>query len=176
MMSEWDAIVRLAVAVVLGGMIGFERETLNKDAGLRTHMLVTLGSAGFMVGSVLMVGLANPEGQVGRGDITRVASTIVTGIGFLAGGIIFKSESQVQGLTTAAGLWVAAAVGMLVGAGFYITAVGLTVLELFVLLVVHWGEARLTWMPTRSPRVRTQATAQATAPAAASAAASADTD
>ncbi|HYI14201.1 MAG TPA: MgtC/SapB family protein [Thermomicrobiales bacterium] len=157
-MSEWEAIVRLAVAVGLGGLIGFERETLNKDAGIRTHMLVTLGSAGFMVGSVMMVEMANPDGQVGRGDITRVASTIVTGIGFLAGGIIFKSESQVQGLTTAAGLWVTAAVGMLVGAGFYITAIGLTGLSLFVLLVVHWGESRVVWTDNRTPKLRTDAT------------------
>jgi putative Mg2+ transporter-C (MgtC) family protein len=158
-MSEWEAILRLAVAVVLGGLIGFERESLRKDAGLRTHMLVTLGSAGFMVGSVLMVGLANPDGQVGRGDITRIGSTIVTGIGFLSGGIIFRSESQVKGLTTAAGLWVTAAVGMLVGAGFYITACGLTGLALFVLLVVHWGEARVEWTEARSPRLRNDDTA-----------------
>ncbi len=157
-MSEWEAILRLAVAVGLGGLIGFERESLRKDAGLRTHMLVTLGSAGFMVGSVLMVGLANPEGQVGRGDITRIGSTIVTGIGFLSGGIIFRGESQVKGLTTAAGLWVTAAVGMLVGAGFYITACGLTGLALFVLLVVHWGESRVEWTDNRSPRVRTDDT------------------
>ena len=153
-MSEWEAILRLAVAVGLGGLIGFERESLRKDAGLRTHMLVTLGSAGFRVGSVLMVGLANPDGQVGRGDITRIGSTIVTGIGFLSGGIIFRSESQVKGLTTAAGLWVTAAVGMLVGAGFYITASGLTGLALFVLLVVHWGESRVEWTDNRSPRMR----------------------
>ena len=146
-MSEWEGLLRLALAIVLGGAIGFERETLNKDAGLRTHMLVTLGAAGFMVGSVLMVDLANPDGQAGRGDITRIASTIVTGIGFLAGGIIFKSEKEVQGLTTAAGLWVAAAIGLVVGAGFYITAVGLTILTLFVLVVIHWGEARLDLKP-----------------------------
>ncbi|HEX5166991.1 MAG TPA: MgtC/SapB family protein [Thermomicrobiales bacterium] len=153
-MSEWEAIVRLALAVALGGLIGLERETLKKDAGIRTHMLVTLGSAGFMVASVLMVGVANPDGQVGRGDITRIGSTIVTGIGFIAGGLIFRSESQVQGLTTAAGLWVTAAVGVLVGAGFYITAVGLTGLALFVLIVVRWGESRVEWTEGRSPRLR----------------------
>ena len=149
-MSEWEALLRLGLAVVLGGVIGFERETLNKDAGLRTHMLVTLGAAGFMVGSVLLVDLANPEGQVGRGDVTRIASTIVTGIGFLAGGIIFKSEKEVQGLTTAAGLWVASAIGLIVGAGFYITAVGLTALTLFVLTVIHWVEAKLDLKPRES--------------------------
>ena len=146
-MSEWEGLLRLALAVVLGGAIGFERETLNKDAGLRTYMLVTLGAAGFMVGSVLLVDLANPDGQAGRGDVTRIASTIVTGIGFLAGGIIFKSENGVRGLTTAAGLWVAAAIGLVAGAGFYITAIGLTVLTLFVLVVVHWGEAKMNLKP-----------------------------
>jgi len=153
-MSEWEAILRMALAIGLGGLIGLERETLNKDAGLRTHMLVTLGSAGFMTGSVLMVGLANPDGQVGRGDITRIGSTIVTGIGFVAGGLIFRSESQVQGLTTAAGLWVTAAIGLLVGAGFYITAFGLTGLALFVLFVVRWGESRVEWTDGRIPRLR----------------------
>jgi putative Mg2+ transporter-C (MgtC) family protein len=157
-MSEWEAIVRLALAGVLGGLIGFEREASNKDAGLRTHMLVALGSAGFMVGSVLMVGLANPEGQVGRGDITRIGSTIVTGIGFLAGGIIFRSQSQIQGLATAAGLWVTAAVGLLAASGFYITAIGLTVLVLFVLRVVHWGEAQLEIPQNRVRRPRVDPT------------------
>jgi len=149
-MSEWEGLLRLAMAIVFGGMIGFERETLNKDAGLRTHMLVTLGAAAFMVGSVLMVEGSNPDGEVGRGDITRIASTIVTGIGFLAAGIIFRSEDRTHGLTTAAGLWVAASIGLLVGAGFYVTAFGGTLLTLFVLVVVHWGEARLAMKPRRA--------------------------
>lgn len=149
-MSEWEGLLRLALAVVLGGIIGFERETLNKDAGLRTHMLVTLGAAAFMVGSVLMVDLANPDGEAGRGDITRIASTIVTGIGFLAAGIIFRAEDKIHGLTTAAGLWVAASIGLLVGAGFYLSAFGATLLALFVLVVVHWGEAQLEMKPKRS--------------------------
>jgi putative Mg2+ transporter-C (MgtC) family protein len=149
-MSEWEGLLRLGLAVVFGGIIGFERETLNKDAGLRTHMLVTLGAAAFMVGSVLMVDLANPDGEAGRGDITRIASTIVTGIGFLAGGIIFRGNDKTHGLTTAAGLWVAASVGLLVGAGFYVTAFGAVLLALFVLVVVHWGEARLEMKPRRS--------------------------
>lgn len=150
--SEWEGLLRLALAIVFGGMIGFERETLNKDAGLRTHMLVTLGAAAFMVGSVLMVDLANPDGEAGRGDITRIASTIVTGIGFLAAGIIFRSEDRIHGLTTAAGLWVAASIGLLVGAGFYLTAFGATLLTLFILVVVHWGEARLEMKPERALR------------------------
>lgn len=151
-MSEWEGILRLTLAVVFGGMIGFERESLNKDAGLRTHMLVALGSAAFMVGSVLLVEGTNPNNEVGRGDVTRIGSTIVTGIGFLAAGIIFRSEDRTHGLTTAAGLWVAAAIGMLVGAGLYITAFGTALITLFVLVVVHWGEAKLEMKPKRALR------------------------
>lgn len=141
-MSEWDGLARIAVATLLGGVIGFERETLNKSAGLRTHMLVTLGSALFMVASILLVGEVNPNGEAGRGDATRIGSTIVMGVGFLGGGIIFRERARVKGLTTAAGLWVAAAIGLTVGSGFYITGVGGTVLALTVLVLVRQFELR----------------------------------
>jgi putative Mg2+ transporter-C (MgtC) family protein len=136
-MTEFEGLLRLGLAVLLGGAIGFERETLNKPAGLRTHMLVTLGAAMFMVSSILLVTEFNPDGEPGRGDVTRIASTIVTGIGFLGGGIIFRTEDRVRGLTTAAGLWVASAIGLAVGAGFYITAVGATIMTLLVLVVIR---------------------------------------
>ena len=136
-MSEWEGLLRIVVAAILGGAIGFEREALNKPAGLRTHMLVTLGAALFMVTSILIVEDMNPTGEVGRGDVTRIASTVVTGIGFLGGGIIFRTEDRVKGLTTAAGMWVAAAIGMAVGAGFYITGIGVTLLTLNILIVVR---------------------------------------
>jgi putative Mg2+ transporter-C (MgtC) family protein len=136
-MSEWEGLLRLALAAALGGVIGFERETLNKGAGLRTHMLVTLGASIFMVSSIMLVmEFADEPGQV-RVDPTRIASTIVMGIGFLGGGLIFRSESRVRGLTTAAGLWVAASIGMAAGAGFYITAVGGTVLTIVTLVIMR---------------------------------------
>jgi putative Mg2+ transporter-C (MgtC) family protein len=136
-MSEWEGILRIGIAAALGGTIGFERETLNKPAGLRTHMLVSLGSAMFMVIALLVVADYGGDPVQGRIDPTRIGSTIVTGIGFLGGGIIFRTRDRVRGLTTAAGLWVAAAIGMSVGAGYYVLAVGGTVLSLVVLVIMR---------------------------------------
>lgn len=151
-MSEWEAVLRIGVATLLGGAMGLERETLGKSAGLRTHMLVALGAAMFMVASILLVSEINPSGQAGRGDVTRIGSTIVTGIGFLAGGIIFRTEDRVNGLTTAAGLWVASAVGMTVGAGFYITAIGATAIALVILAL-----SRVLDVPSEPPKARRRA-------------------
>jgi putative Mg2+ transporter-C (MgtC) family protein len=142
-MNEWEGLARLALAALLGGIIGFERETVDKPAGLRTHMLVSLGAAMFMVSSImLVVEFSDEPGQV-RIDPSRIGSTIVMGIGFLGGGLIFKNESRVRGLTTAAGLWVAAAIGMAAGSGFYITAVGGVILALIILMVVRRVELLL---------------------------------
>ena len=142
-MSEWEGLLRLGLAVGLGGVIGFERATLDKGAGMRTHMLVCLGSALFMVCSLLLVELFDDGAAVSQVDPTRIASTIVTGVGFLGAGLIFRNEHKVMGLTTAAGIWVAAAVGMSVGAGLYITAIGGAVLTLLVLAVMHRVEIML---------------------------------
>ncbi|MEX1159087.1 MAG: MgtC/SapB family protein [Thermomicrobiales bacterium] len=143
-MTEWEGLLRLAVAAVIGGAIGFERETLDKSAGLRTHMLVCMGAALFMVCSVLLVHEFG-GGPVTIVDPTRIASTIVTGVGFLGGGIIFKDAKHVRGLTTAAGLWVAAAIGMAAGAGFYITAAGGGVLTLIILNVLGRVESSMNF-------------------------------
>lgn len=142
-MTEWEGILRLAIAAGIGGVIGFERETLDKSAGLRTHMLVCMGAALFMVASILLAHQFQDGPPVSQVDPTRIASTIVTGVGFLGGGIIFKNEERVRGLTTAAGLWVAAAIGMAAGAGFYITAVGGGVLTLIILVVLRRVEERM---------------------------------
>lgn len=136
-MSEWEGLARLAVAAILGGLIGVERESLNKPAGLRTHMLVALGSAMFMVIAFLIVDdFSQPSGQ-NRLDPTRIGSTIVTGIGFIGGGLIFRNRDGVVGLTTAAGLWVAAAIGMSIGSGYYVLGIGATGLTLVVLIVMR---------------------------------------
>jgi putative Mg2+ transporter-C (MgtC) family protein len=136
-MSELEGILRIGIAAVLGGTIGFERETLNKPAGLRTHMLVSLGAAMFMVIALLIVADYGGDPVQGRIDPTRIGSTIVTGIGFLGGGIIFRTQDRIRGLTTAAGLWVAAAIGMAVGGGYYVLAIGGTVLSLVVLVIMR---------------------------------------
>jgi len=128
---EIDLILRIFVAALLGGAIGLEREYRAKEAGFRTHFLVALGSALFMVVSaygfdeaVLLPGH--------RVDVSRVAAQVVSGIGFIgAGTIIFhKSENAVRGLTTAAGVWVVAAIGLACGGGMYRVAFASTVLVL----------------------------------------------
>lgn len=110
---------------------------------MRTHMLVCLGSAMFMVCSLLLVEVFEDGPTVSQVAPTRIASTIVTGVGFLGAGLIFRNEHKVMGLTTAAGIWVAAAVGMTVGAGLYITAIGGAVMALVVLAVMHRVEVML---------------------------------
>lgn len=117
-------ILRLIMAVAIGGLVGFEREYSSKDAGFRTLILISLGSALFTMFSLF---IANE-------DTDRIASNIVTGIGFLGAGVIFKYDNRIKGLTTAATIWVTAALGMGAGAGYYwitLSGAGLTLIALF---------------------------------------------
>ena len=121
-----DTLLRLAVAALLGGAIGLERELDEKAAGLRTHMLVASGAALFTL--VSAYGFAGILGQSGshvlvRLDPSRIAAQIVTGIGFLGAGVIFRQGFTIRGLTTAASLWLVAAIGMAAGAGYWAGAV-----------------------------------------------------
>jgi putative Mg2+ transporter-C (MgtC) family protein len=128
---ELDLILRIFVAALLGGAIGLEREYRSKEAGFRTHFLVALGSALFMV--VSAYGFEEAVALPGhRLDVSRVAAQVVSGIGFIgAGTIIFrKSENIVSGLTTAAGVWVVAAIGLACGGGMYKVAIASTFLVL----------------------------------------------
>ncbi|MFV1969438.1 MAG: MgtC/SapB family protein [Acidimicrobiia bacterium] len=118
--------VRVLIAAVLGVILGLERQRSNKDAGLRTYALVAAGSALFTVLSI--------EGFEAA-DTSRVAAQIVTGIGFLGAGLIFRQGANVQGLTTAAGLWSVAAIGMAAGTGLWGLAIVVTVIVLLVLVV-----------------------------------------
>jgi putative Mg2+ transporter-C (MgtC) family protein len=133
-LSGWQALLRLAVAAGLGAAVGFERQLRDREAGIRTHFLVSLGSALFTIVSAygfhefLVHG-----GSVVRADPTRIAAQIVTGIGFLGAGAIIREGASVRGLTTAATLWIVAAVGMASGAGYYWPAVAATGLTLFAL-------------------------------------------
>lgn len=124
-------VLRLVLAVVLGAAIGYERERRGKDAGLRTHMLVTLGATLFV--------LVPATSGMDTADASRVMQGVVAGIGFLGAGAILKQETgkEVKGLTTAASIWVAAAVGMSIGYGREATAVASTLIALFVLGVVR---------------------------------------
>ncbi|MCR4582251.1 MAG: MgtC/SapB family protein [Prevotella sp.] len=127
----WEFVLRIFVAALLGGLIGLEREYRSKEAGFRTHFLVALGSALFMIVSAYGFegAMTTPEH---RWDVSRVASQVVSGIGFIgAGTIIFhKSENVVRGLTTAAGVWVTAAIGLACGGGMYMLSIASTILVL----------------------------------------------
>jgi putative Mg2+ transporter-C (MgtC) family protein len=129
--NELDIIIRILAAILLGGLIGVEREAKGHAAGLRTYMLVSLGSALFMIASELLT--LRYIGQAQIPDPSRIGSTVVTGVSFLGAGVIFQSRTRIHNLTTAAGIWVAAAVGMLAGMAFFLTAVSGTIITLIVL-------------------------------------------
>ena len=132
---NWDeSLLRLALAALLGGLIGVEREMREREAGLRTHLLVSLGSALFtIVGAYGFHAFLDSGANVVRADPTRIAAQIVTGIGFLGAGAIIRQGLSVRGLTTAATLWVAAAIGIAAGAGYYSGAVIATAITLLAL-------------------------------------------
>jgi len=130
-------LVRVIAATVLGAIVGFEREKAGKPAGLRTHMLVSLGTT--------IVVLACHGGGIGAEGLSRVIQGIVTGIGFIGAGSILKINKQrdIQGLTTAAGLWMTAAIGIAVGLGSLGVALISTVFTLIILALAGWAEARV---------------------------------
>jgi putative Mg2+ transporter-C (MgtC) family protein len=131
----WDeALFRLALAAALGAAIGLERELREREAGLRTHLLVGVGSALFTIaGAYGFHDFLVSGGNIVRTDPTRIAAQIVTGIGFLGAGAIIRQGLSVRGLTTAATLWVVAAVGLATGAGYYSGAIITTALVLLAL-------------------------------------------
>lgn len=140
-------LVRLLMAALLGGVLGYERERHGKAAGVRTHMLVAMGAALFV--------LVPQQGGMAVADMSRVIQGIVTGVGFLGAGAIIKrySEEDVQGLTTAAGVWMTAAIGIACGLGREATAVLSTLLALVVLgLVPKFVDARLGKPPDTADR------------------------
>jgi putative Mg2+ transporter-C (MgtC) family protein len=130
--------LRIAVATCLGGVIGYERDRHGRPAGLRTHMLVALASSTFMVISTHFVYFQHyaPTDLV-TVDSSRIAASIVTGMGFLAGGAIMRTGLTVQGLTTAAALWLVGAIGMAGGAGMYAIAVFVTLIGVVALTLVR---------------------------------------
>ncbi|MCR5325931.1 MAG: MgtC/SapB family protein [Bacteroidales bacterium] len=143
---QWNFILRIFIAGLLGGLIGFEREFRAKEAGLRTHFIVALGSALFMI--------ISQYAFTGRYDAARVAAQVVSGIGFIGAGVIIFQKNVVRGVTTAAGLWVAAAIGLACGAGMYAVAAAASLMTIICLETMHlitrrYGEKSL--MLTVSP-------------------------
>jgi putative Mg2+ transporter-C (MgtC) family protein len=139
-------LLRLVLSIVIGGIIGAEREFVSKDAGFRTLMLICLGSCLFTLFSIFIGVETSPD---------RIASNIVTGIGFLGAGVIFQHENSVKGLTTAATVWATAAIGMGIGGGYYWVSVGGAALVLIALFLFTYME---DWIErinqTRSYRIQ----------------------
>jgi len=135
-----STFLSLLLAVVLGGLLGTERNLAHKVAGMRTFSLVALGSATFVViGNLILAQSLDPS----TGDPLRIASQIILGIGFLGSGLIIIKDKTINGLTTAAGMWVVAAIGMACGFGLYYLALFVTALTLFIFRVLFVFEEKL---------------------------------
>lgn len=135
MITEKEIILRLAIAAVLGMIVGFERERQNQPAGLRTHTILAIGSCLAMTISINLAMQFQP--LVPNGDPARLAAQVVSGIGFLGAGAILRYGTSVKGLTTAASLWTNAMVGLAVGAGHYFAAVATTAMLIIILVLLN---------------------------------------
>ena len=130
--TDLEMIVRILLSVGLGALIGFEREITHKPAGLRTHIFVCMCSCLFTISSLYLL----QEDTIGSFDATRIAAGIVTGISFIGAGSIIASKGDVKGITTAANLWVVAAIGLMIGFGIYILPI---IAAFIVFLVLRLG-------------------------------------
>ena len=140
-LSTWECLLRVMLAGICGAVIGFERSKRQKEAGLRTHIIVAMGAALFML--VSKYAFADiPMMDTMRADGSRIASNVVTGVSFLGAGVIFVRGGSIRGLTTAAGIWTIAAVGLAIGGGLYIIGVVSTLLMLIVQIILHH------WLPS----------------------------
>jgi putative Mg2+ transporter-C (MgtC) family protein len=136
-MDDAQVVIRLILSVILGGGVGFERQIHRRAAGLRTHILVCLGSCLIMLTSLYIFDIYKDKVPL---DPTRIAAGVITGIGFLGAGTIIREREQVKGLTTAASLWVISAIGLAVGCGFYKAAILAFALTLAALLLLRQVE------------------------------------
>ena len=136
-MTEIDFVIRLCLAFAAGGIIGIERSSRRQVAGLRTHILIAIGSCCLMMLSIWL-----PQ-QLNSGDPGRIAAQVVSGMGFLGAGAIIRLGSNIRGLTTAASLWLTAAVGLTIGAGMFIAALTTVILAIIALILLHRLERKL---------------------------------
>lgn len=141
-----EAAVKIAFALLCGFLLGSEREMKEKPAGLRTITLITVGATLFMIVSDLIARMTEGPPDITRVDTSRIASQVVTGIGFLGAGAIIQSRGSIRGLTTAAAIWVAAGVGLCIGVGFPLLGTGITIVVLMVLVALNPIRA---WMGRR---------------------------
>ncbi len=150
---EWVIAIRLGLACLLGGLIGLERELGRHDAGIRTHILVAMGSCVFTLVSWELYQHIRAIEQPATGDPIRIIEAVTAGAGFLAAGIIFQSGSKVHGLTTGAGVWTAAAIGVACGSGAYTIAALTTVIVLTVMFGLAQLKKKLGWADDDLPPV-----------------------
>jgi len=147
--SEHEIILRLLLGALFGGIIGFERQVHGRPAGFRTHMLVCLALVLLMIVSENYYHLIGKDASYIRIDPARIAMGAITGVGFLGAGVIVKTGATVQGLTTAASIWMVSAIGLAVGSGLYVAAAwafSITLFSLFVLRVVEGRMSRMSFM------------------------------
>ncbi|MCX5700236.1 MAG: MgtC/SapB family protein [Candidatus Omnitrophica bacterium] len=137
MLGDNQIIMRLVLTVVLSGLIGFERQLHKRTAGLRTHILVALGSCLIMLTSIYVFDIYRGIANV---DPARIAAGVITGIGFLGAGTIIREREGIKGLTTAASLWVVAGIGLACGCGFKRAAIYTTILAVVVLFFLRYAE------------------------------------
>ncbi|TBL75970.1 MgtC/SapB family protein [Paenibacillus thalictri] len=141
---EWEYLLRVVIAGLCGALIGYERKSRMKEAGIRTHFVVSLGAALIMV--ISKYGFQDQSGWHGVVlDPSRIAAQIVSGVGFLGAGMIFMQRHTIKGLTTAAGIWATAGVGMAIGAGMFLLGAGATVIILIAQKILH---GRFSWLAT----------------------------
>lgn len=139
--NDLEYMLRMVIAALCGGIIGFERSRRRKEAGLRTHIIVAVGSALLMIVSKYgFLDVLEIPGM--RADASRVASNVITGISFLGAGVIFVRDASIKGLTTAAGLWAMAGVGLAVGAGMYAVGIFATILIMVIQMFTHGNLAK----------------------------------
>lgn len=131
MISDWEVVLRLVLSAIAGGIVGMEREASHRPAGLRTHILVTLGSALIML--ISMYGFQGLGADKSGGEPARLAAQVVSGIGFLGAGTILRTGNSIRGLTTAASIWVCGGVGLAIGSGYYLGGLATTIIVLFSL-------------------------------------------
>lgn len=143
-MSNAQVIIRLILSALLSGFIGLERQLHRRAAGLRTHILVCVGSTLIMLTSIYIFDIYKEIAPV---DPSRIAAGVITGIGFLGAGTIIRYGEEIRGLTTAASLWVVAAVGLAVGCGFYSAAIVTAILVLMALLLLRRLESKILGKP-----------------------------
>lgn len=137
------AVLRLAMAIILGGIIGLEREISARPAGLRTHMMIALAACLLTIVTFEMLALPSLAAAAEKSDPLRLIEAVTAGVAFLAAGTIFTSKGQVNGLTTGAGMWLAGAIGLACGMGQMQLAGMVTLLALVILTLVGWMTARL---------------------------------